>query len=154
MDMGLANHNPSHPNEAPCSMEWFSTQNKSSLTPPRSGAPPLATERPHKSSLWRGAGSSNPLPPAERVSKLSVPVYNRREGTARQSGVTNTAHRAFLYRQALLYRCFVETEPTPMVAIPDWPQLLEMTRQRWVRMATLLSNRLPTPVNSDNAQSR
>jgi hypothetical protein len=48
MDMVLANHNPSHPNEARCPMEWFSTQNKSSLTPPRSGAPPLATEQRRK----------------------------------------------------------------------------------------------------------
>jgi hypothetical protein len=54
----------------------------------------------------------------------------------------------------LLYRSFVETEPTPVVAVPDWPQLPEMTRQRWVQMATLLSNRLQTSENSKKAQSQ
>jgi hypothetical protein len=54
----------------------------------------------------------------------------------------------------LLYRCFVETEPTPMVAVPDWPQLPEETRQRWVQMATLLSDRLQTSENIRKAQSQ
>jgi hypothetical protein len=54
----------------------------------------------------------------------------------------------------LLYRCFVETEPTPMVAVPDWPQLPELTRQRWVQMATLLGDRLQASENSKKAQSQ
>src|SRR5215831_6473984 len=44
----------------------------------------------------------------------------------------------------LLYQRFVETEPMPVVAVSDWRQLPEVTRQRWVQMATLLSNRLQT----------
>jgi hypothetical protein len=40
MDMVLANHNPSHPNEAPRSNGMVFSTDKSSLTPPRSGAPP------------------------------------------------------------------------------------------------------------------
>jgi hypothetical protein len=54
----------------------------------------------------------------------------------------------------LLYRCFLDTEPTPMVAVPDWPQLPEVTRQRWLQMATLLNNRLQTLENSKKAQSQ
>jgi hypothetical protein len=54
----------------------------------------------------------------------------------------------------LLYRFFVETEPTPMVAVPDWSQLPEVTRQRWLQMATLLNNRLQTLENSKKAQSQ
>jgi hypothetical protein len=54
----------------------------------------------------------------------------------------------------LLYRCFVETEPTPMIAVPDWPQLPEVTRQRWVQMATLLGDRLQASENSKKAQSQ
>src|SRR5215472_2586821 len=55
---------------------------------------------------------------------------------------------------ALLYRCFVETEPTPVVAVPDWPQLPELTRRRWVQMATLLSSRLQTSEDTRKAQSQ
>jgi hypothetical protein len=51
----------------------------------------------------------------------------------------------------LLYRCFVETEPTPMVAVPNWLQLPEVSRQRWVQMATLLGDRLQTSENSKKA---
>jgi hypothetical protein len=40
-----------------------------------------------------------------------------------------------------------------MVAVPDWPQLPEVTRQRWVQMATLLSDLLQTSENSEKAQS-
>jgi len=54
----------------------------------------------------------------------------------------------------LLYQCFVETEPMPVVAVPDWQQLPEVTRQRWVQMATLLSNRLQTLENTGKAQSQ
>jgi hypothetical protein len=51
----------------------------------------------------------------------------------------------------LLHRCFVETELTPMVAVPDWPQLPEVSRQRWVQMATLLGDLLQTSENSKKA---
>jgi hypothetical protein len=54
----------------------------------------------------------------------------------------------------LLYGCFVETEPTPVVAVPDWSQLPEVTRQRWVQMATLLSNRLQRSPNFKKALSQ
>jgi hypothetical protein len=54
----------------------------------------------------------------------------------------------------LLYRCFIETEPTPVVAVPDWPQLPEVTRRRWVQMATLLSIRLQTSEDTRKAQSQ
>jgi hypothetical protein len=41
-----------------------------------------------------------------------------------------------------------------MVAVPDWSQLPEVTRQRWLQMATLLNNRLQTLENSKKAQSQ
>jgi hypothetical protein len=51
----------------------------------------------------------------------------------------------------LLYQSFVETEPTPMVAVPDWPQLPEVSRKRWIQMATLLGDLLQTSENSKKA---
>jgi hypothetical protein len=38
-----------------------------------------------------------------------------------------------------------------MVAVPDWPQLPEVSRQRWVQMATLLGDLLQTSENSKKA---
>ena len=43
---------------------------------------------------------------------------------------------------ALLYQTFVETESVAMQGTPDWSDLPDLTRQRWVQMARLLSNRL------------
>ena len=54
----------------------------------------------------------------------------------------------------LLYLSFVETEATPMVAVPDWQKLPEVTRQRWIKMATLLHNHLQTLANSQPSSSR
>jgi hypothetical protein len=38
-----------------------------------------------------------------------------------------------------------------MVAVPGWPQLPEVTRQRWVQMATLLGDLSQTSENSKKA---
>jgi len=42
----------------------------------------------------------------------------------------------------LLYAAFTETEDPPLTGTPPWQELLLETQARWVRMATLLSNRL------------
>ena len=38
----------------------------------------------------------------------------------------------------LLYTAFIETEPQPLAATPKWEHLVPETRDRWVRMATVL----------------
>ena len=52
----------------------------------------------------------------------------------------NTEHIRQL--AALLYQTFVESESIPMQGTPDWCDLPDLTRQRWVKMATLLWDRL------------
>ena len=42
----------------------------------------------------------------------------------------------------LLYATFAETEDPPMTGTPPWQELLLETQARWVRMATLLNNRI------------
>ena len=44
----------------------------------------------------------------------------------------------------LLYAAFTETEDPPLTGTPPWQELLLETQARWVRMATLLNNRLKT----------
>lgn len=44
----------------------------------------------------------------------------------------------------LLYQAFVETESVSMQATPAWPELPDLTRQRWIQMATVLWDRLET----------
>jgi len=39
---------------------------------------------------------------------------------------------------SLLYTAFTETEPQPLAATPEWEHLVPETRDRWVRMATVL----------------
>jgi len=38
----------------------------------------------------------------------------------------------------LLYTAFTETEVQPLAATPKWEHLVPETRDRWVRMATVL----------------
>jgi hypothetical protein len=45
----------------------------------------------------------------------------------------------------LLYATFIETEDPPLIGAGPWQELLLETQARWVRMATLLNNRL-TPL--------
>ena len=42
----------------------------------------------------------------------------------------------------LLYATFTETEDPPLTGTPPWQELLLETQARWVRMATLLNNRI------------
>ena len=42
----------------------------------------------------------------------------------------------------LLYTAFTETEPQSLAATPKWEHLVPETRERWVRMATVLCEQM------------
>jgi hypothetical protein len=58
--------------------------------------------------------------------------------------VTLSQHRAEHIRQLaiLLYQVYVETESIALEGTPEWRDLSDLTRQRWVDMATVLWSRL------------
>ena len=55
---------------------------------------------------------------------------------------------------SLLYTAFTETEPQPLAATPEWEHLVPETRDRWVRMATVLCGLMQQKVGGAVGQSQ
>jgi hypothetical protein len=86
--------------------------------------------------LFSMIGSSGTFRAPMWISRQSAKQCGASSSNLSKGGRSDIAERSSMITPSqlapLLYRCFVETEPTPMVAVPDWPQLPEVTRQRWV----------------------